>query len=64
MLKFYYNAVPNPMKVALLLEELGLAYEPVPVDTRKGEQHKPEYLAINPNAKAPSIDDSGIRVFD
>ena len=64
MLKFFYNAAPNPMKVALLLEELGVAYEPVPVDTRKGEQHKPEYLAINPNAKAPSIVDDGVRVFD
>jgi GST-like protein len=64
VLKFFYNAAPNPMKVALLLEELGVAYEPVPVDTRKGEQHKPEYLAINPNAKAPSIVDDGVRVFD
>ena len=26
MLKFYYNAAPNPMKIALLLEELGLPY--------------------------------------
>ena len=34
MLKFYYSAAPNPMKVALFLEESGLPYEPVPVDTR------------------------------
>ena len=33
MLKFFYNAAPNPMKIALLLEELGLAYEAIPVDT-------------------------------
>ena len=39
MLKFYYNTGPNPMKVALFLEESGLAYEAVPLDTRKGEQH-------------------------
>jgi GST-like protein len=64
MLKFYYNAAPNPMKVALFLEESGLPYEPVPVDTRKGEQHKPAYLAINPNAKAPSIVDGDVTVFD
>jgi GST-like protein len=64
MLKFYYNAAPNPMKVALFLEESGLSYEPVPVDTRKGEQHKPAYLAINPNAKAPSIVDGDVTVFD
>lgn len=64
MLKFYYNAAPNPMKVALFLEEAGLAYEPVPLDTRKGDQHLPDYLAINPNAKAPAIVDDGVAVFD
>jgi GST-like protein len=64
MLKFYYNVAPNPMKVGLLLEELGLPYDAVPVDTRKGEQHKPEFLAINPNAKAPAITDDGGPVFD
>jgi GST-like protein len=64
MLKFYYNAAPNPMKVALFLEESGLPYEPVPLDTRKGEQHQPAYLAINPNAKAPSIVDGEVTVFD
>ena len=64
MLKFYFNGSPNPTKVALFLEEAGLAYEPVAVDTRKGDQFKPEYLAINPNAKVPAIDDDGIKVFD
>ena len=64
MLKFYFNGSPNPTKVALFLEESGLAYEPVAVDTRKGEQFTPEYLAINPNAKVPAIDDDGIKVFD
>lgn len=64
MIKFYYNTAPNPMKVALCLEEMELPYEAIPLDTRKGEQHRPEYLAINPNAKAPSIIDDGIVVFD
>ncbi len=64
MLKFYYNAAPNPMKVALLLEELGLPYEPVPVDTRKGEQFSAEYLKVNPNGKVPAIVDGDVRVFD
>lgn len=64
MLKFYYSLAPNPMKVALFLEEAGLPYEAVPVDTRRGEQHKPGFLAINPNAKAPAIDDDGTIVFD
>ena len=64
MLKFYYSAAPNPTKVALFLEEAGLPYEPIPVDTRKGDQHKPEYLAINPNAKVPAIVDGDTTVFD
>ena len=55
MLKFYYNTGPNPAKVALFLEEAGLEYDLIAVDTRKGEQFTPDYLAINPNAKAPSL---------
>ncbi|MGA1060136.1 MAG: glutathione S-transferase family protein, partial [Burkholderiaceae bacterium] len=64
MLTFYYNTAPAPMKVALLLEELQLPYEPVAVDTRKGEQHAPAFLAINPNAKVPAIVDGDITMFD
>jgi len=64
MLKFYFNGSPNPTKVALFLEEAGIAYQPIPVDTRAGDQFKPEYLAVNPNAKVPAIDDDGIKVFD
>ena len=64
MLKFYYSGAPNPMKVALFLEEAELPYEAIPVDTRKGDQHKPEYLAINPNAKVPTIVDGDAVVFD
>ena len=64
MIKFYYSTAPNPMKVALCLEEMGLAYEPIPVDTRKGAQHKPEYLAVNPNAKVPAIVDGDTTMFD
>jgi GST-like protein len=43
---------------------MGLKYEIVPVDTRKGEQHTPEFLAVNPNAKVPAIIDDGVTVFD
>src|ERR1051326_1179001 len=64
MLKFYYSGAPNPMKVALFLEEAGLPYEPIPVDTRKGDQHKAEYVAINPNSKVPAIVDGDAVVFD
>jgi GST-like protein len=64
MLKFYYSLAPNPMKVALLLEELALPYESVPVDTRKGEQHSAAFMALNPNAKVPVIVDGPTTVFD
>ena len=64
MITFYWNTAPNPAKVALYLEESGLPYDIVPVDTRKGEQHASGYKAINPNAKVPSIVDDGVVVFD
>lgn len=64
MIKFYFHPSPNPLKVALCLEELGLTYEVVPVDTFQGQQHEPKFLAINPNAKVPAIIDDNITVFD
>lgn len=64
MLKFFFNAAPNPMKVALFLEETDLDYEPIPVDTRRGEQHAPDFTAINPNAKIPAIIDGDAILFD
>jgi GST-like protein len=64
MIKFYFNGSPNPTKVALLLEELGLPYEAVPVDTRRGQQFDPAFLALNPNAKVPAIVDGDVTVFD
>ena len=64
MLKFYFNGSPNPTKVALFLEEAGLPYEAIPVDTRKGDQFKPAFLAVNPNGKVPTIVDGEVAVFD
>lgn len=70
MIRFYFHPTPNPAKVALFLEETGLAYEVVPVDTSKGEQHAAAFRAINPNGKVPAIVDTEgpggreARVFD
>ncbi|MGE4280286.1 MAG: glutathione S-transferase family protein [Magnetospirillum sp.] len=70
MIHFYYHPTPNPLKVALMLEETGLAYQVVPVDISKGEQHAPTFRAINPNGKLPAIIDTDgsqgaeTRVFD
>jgi len=70
VIRFYYHPTPNPAKVALFLEETALPYELWPVDTKKGEQHLPEFGQINPNRKVPAIvdtdgpDGSDVRVFD
>ncbi len=64
MIRFHYSLAPNPMKVALFLEEAGLPYEAVPVDTRKGEQFAPAFAALNPNNKVPVIEDGEATVFD
>lgn len=64
MLTFYFHPTPNPIKAALLLEELQMPYELVAVDTLKGQQHAPAFLAINPNGKVPVLVDDGVRVFD
>ncbi len=64
MIKFYYSLAPNPMKVALFLEEAGLEYEAIPVDTRKGDQHTAEFSKMNPNNKVPVIVDGDATVFD
>jgi GSH-dependent disulfide-bond oxidoreductase len=64
MIKFYMSGAPNPTKVALFLEEAGLPYEAIAVDTRKGQQFDPKFLAVNPNAKVPVIVDGDVTVFD
>jgi GSH-dependent disulfide-bond oxidoreductase len=58
MIRFYFHPTPNPAKIALFLEETGLRYETVPVDTGKGQQHLPDFRKINPNGKVPAIVDT------
>ncbi len=64
MIEYFFNAAPNPLKVSLFLEESGLPYRAVPIDTKRGDQHSAEYLEINPNAKVPAIRDGETVVFD
>ena len=63
-MKFYFNGSPNPTKVALFLEEAGLDYEAIPVDTRKGDQFASAFQAVNPNGKVPALVDGDAVVFD
>jgi GSH-dependent disulfide-bond oxidoreductase len=57
MIDFYYWPTPNGWKVAIMLEECGLDYRMIPVDIGRGDQFKPEFLAISPNNRMPAIVD-------
>src|SRR6266481_5851083 len=57
MLKLYTWKTPNGFKVPILLEELGLTYELLPIDIAKGEQKTPEYRAVSLNSKIPALVD-------
>jgi GSH-dependent disulfide-bond oxidoreductase len=58
MIDLYTWATPNGRKISIMLEETGLPYRVHPINIGQGEQFKPEYLAINPNGKIPSIVDA------
>lgn len=57
MIDFHYWPTPNGWKVAILLEELGVEYRMVPVNIGRGDQFRPEFLAISPNNRMPAIVD-------
>jgi hypothetical protein len=57
MITFFYAPTPNGWKVAIMLEECGLAYETRLLRLGQGDQFTPEFLSINPNAKIPAIVD-------
>lgn len=57
MIDFYFAPTPNGWKVAIMLEECGLEYTPVLMNLGEGDQFKPGFLAISPNAKMPAIVD-------
>lgn len=57
MIKLYMWPTPNAHKVTILLEELNLSYETVPVNIGAGDQFKPDFLRISPNNKMPAIID-------
>jgi len=58
MIQLYTWNTPNGKKVSIMAEEVGIPYEVYPINLQQGDQHKPEYLAINPNNKIPSIVDT------
>jgi GST-like protein len=56
-LQLYSAPTPNGVKASIILEELGLAYEPHYIDIGKNETWTPEFLSLNPNGKIPAIID-------
>ena len=57
MIDLYYWTTPNGHKITMFLEETGLPYRIHPVNIGKGEQFRPEFLAIAPNNRIPAIVD-------
>jgi GST-like protein len=57
MIDLYYWTTPNGHKITICLEETGLAYKIIPVNISRGDQFKPEFLAISPNNRIPAIVD-------
>jgi glutathione S-transferase len=65
MIKLYdFPMSPRARKVRIALAEKGLPYEKVTVDITKGEQKKPEFLAVNPNGKVPALQDDGTKFYE
>src|SRR5262249_17786885 len=58
MIDLYTWGTPNGRKISIMLEELALPYTVHKIDISKGDQFKPEYIALNPNSKIPTIVDN------
>jgi len=71
LIDLYFWPTGNGKKISIMLEETGLPYRVLPVNINKGDQFKPEYLAISPNNKMPAIVDrstdspaGGLAIFE
>ena len=62
----YTWATPNGRKVSIMLEELGLDYNVMPIDITKGEQHDLDFVSFSPNNKIPAIIDheTGLKMME
>ncbi|UDF35061.1 UNVERIFIED_ORG: glutathione S-transferase family protein [Shinella sp. XGS7] len=60
----YWHPMSSATPIACALAELGLPYERVKIDIRAGEQHAPDYLALNPNGKVPTLTVDGAPMFE
>lgn len=63
-LVLYWHPMSSATPIACALAELGLPHERIKVDIRAGEQRRPEYLALNPNGKVPTLTVDGQPMFE
>lgn len=61
---FYWHPMSSASPIASALAELGVPHERVKVDIHAGEQRRPEFLAINPNGKVPTLTVDGAPMFE
>lgn len=61
---FYYSPQSNATRIRWSLAELGLPHDTVKLDLRAGDQKKPEFLALNPNGKVPTLVLDGTPMFE
>ncbi|WP_299414776.1 glutathione S-transferase N-terminal domain-containing protein [uncultured Sulfitobacter sp.] len=64
MIKLHTWNTPNGQKPAILLEELGLEYDVLPINIGAGVQHNADFRALSPNGKIPALQDDGITLFE
>lgn len=64
MLELYTASTPNGWKASVTLEELGLEYQLNKISLADQQQKEPDYLAINPNGRIPTLVDDGFAVFE
>lgn len=57
MIDLYYWTTPNGHKITIMLEELGIPYNLIPVNIGKGEQFEPDFIRISPNNRIPALVD-------
>ncbi len=60
----YWHPMSSATPVACALAELNLPHERVKIDIRAGEQHRPDFLALNPNGKVPTLTVDGGPMFE
>jgi glutathione S-transferase len=63
-MKLYYVPMTRSNRPRWMLEELEVPYQLVRLDPKQGDNNKPEYLAINPTGKVPSLVDGDVKMFE